>query len=215
MGRGGRAKERDAPERRCVVTGERSGTYGLIRFVLDPDGVVTPDLSERLPGRGVWVASEAAVLEKAVRRGAFSRGFKAQVRPPADLIGAVQAGLVRRAIESLSLARKAGQAVAGYEKVRFALPEAELLVLAADGAEGGKRKMRRLAGELPIIECLDKAELGLAFGRPYVIHVCLLAGGLTSRLRREAARLSGVRGQGSAAAHAGPDQESTGLEPGA
>ena len=34
----------------------------LLRFVLDPDGRVTPDLRNRLPGRGVWVSANAATV---------------------------------------------------------------------------------------------------------------------------------------------------------
>ena len=54
MTRGGRTKDRTEPERRCVATGASGPTEDLIRFVADPDGVLTPDLAERLPGRGVW-----------------------------------------------------------------------------------------------------------------------------------------------------------------
>lgn len=197
MPRGGRKKNRDAPERRCVVTGERGGKAGLVRFVLDPAGVVTPDLAERLPGRGVWATAERAVLEKAVR-GAFARGFKTQARAPGRLADDVEAGLARRVISLMSLARKAGLAVCGFEKTRVALQmgkqEPAAIALAYDGAPSGKSKMRRFAEGLPEIATLSKAELGLAFGRSYVIHSALMAGELTAGILRDAARLHGFRG---------------------
>ena len=70
MTRGGREKDRETPERRCIVTGETQPKAGLIRFVADPDGQVVPDLAEKLPGRGFWVVAERAALEAASRRAA-------------------------------------------------------------------------------------------------------------------------------------------------
>jgi hypothetical protein len=49
---------------------------------------------------------------------------------------------------------------------------------------------------------LTAVELGLAFGRERAIHAALAAGGLTTRVVEEAARLAGLRGQ--------PDQQDGG-----
>ena len=73
--RGGRSKDRDDPERKCVVTGEVQPKHGLLRFVIGPGDVVVADVAEKLPGRGIWVAADRATLEEAVRRNAFSRVF--------------------------------------------------------------------------------------------------------------------------------------------
>mgnify|MGYP000753544744 CR=1 FL=1 len=43
MTRGGRDKDRDEPERRCIVTGDVQPKAGLIRFVVSPEGVVVPE----------------------------------------------------------------------------------------------------------------------------------------------------------------------------
>lgn len=195
MSRGGAPKSRDEPERRCVATGRSGGRDGLLRFVLDPDGVVTPDPAERLPGRGVWVSAERAALEKAVKKNLFAKSLRAAATVPPALVETVERLLARRAIDSLALCRKAGQAVGGFEKAREALlmraPAA--LVQAADGAEDGRKKLRRLAKGVTEITCLSKSELGLAFGRSSVIHVVLLAGGAANRAIRECARLQGFR----------------------
>lgn len=201
MPRGGRTKDRDEPERRCVVTGERGGKAGLVRFVLDPDGVVTPDLAEKLPGRGVWATAERDVIDRAAARGAFARGFKRAVKAPEGFADQVEAGLSRRTTELLSLARKAGLAVCGFERAKAALIDAAALLQAYDGAEDGRAKLRRAAAALTegsddpivVIDVLSKSELGLAFGRTYVIHCALAAGSLSSLILKEAARLRGFR----------------------
>jgi predicted RNA-binding protein YlxR (DUF448 family) len=203
MTRGGMTKSRAEPERRCIATGDSGPTDRLIRFVLGPDAQVVPDLAERLPGRGVWLMAERALVDKAVTRKLFSRAFKAQAAVPADLAGRLEVLLAGRLINMIGLARKAGQAVTGFEKVRARLKDgsAGALVQASDGAVDGKTKLTRLADALsdgeanrvPEIEILDSMELGLAFGRDFAIHAALDRGGFADRAIREAARLSGLR----------------------
>ncbi|MEO1328091.1 MAG: RNA-binding protein [Pseudomonadota bacterium] len=193
MTRGGRAKQRDEPERRCLATGETGPKAGLLRFVLDPDGVVAPDLAEKLPGRGVWLSADRAALATAAKKNLFARGFKRAVPPFPDLVERVEALLVRRVVEALALARKAGVAVAGFEKCREAAHLAVGLFQAHDGASGGKAKMRRFAPDVPELDCLFSHELGLAFGRVSVIHAVLTSGGASTRAIQEARRLDGVR----------------------
>ena len=195
MSRGGADKRRDAPERRCLVTGDRGGKAGLIRFVVGPGDIVVPDLLERLPGRGMWGSAERDAIETALRKRVFSRGAKRQVTAPPELVELIEAGLTRRVIELLSLARKSGAAVAGYEKTKAWLVsgEAVVLVQAMDGSERGKAKLRPPDGPDSLIEILTGSELGLAFGRENAIHGALAAGGLTTRVVEEAARLQGMR----------------------
>lgn len=195
MGRGGKVKDRETPERRCVVTGTVQPKSGLIRFVVGPDDVVVPDILGKLPGRGIWVSADRAVLARAIAKGTFSRGAKRKVTAPDDLLEQVEAVLLRRVVEGISLARKAGLAVAGFEKVKGWLTsgEATVLIQANDGSERGKSKLRPPEQTGLLIACLSANELGLAFGRENVIHGALAAGGLTTRIVEDAAKLSGVR----------------------
>ena len=211
MTRGGRDKDREAgPERRCIVTGEVQPKHGLIRFVAGPDGMVVPDLAERLPGRGFWVTAERAALEKAAAKGLFSRGAKAHVRAEPDLADGIEAALARRVVDLISLARKAGVAVAGFEKVKGWLADGKARVLfqASDGSDRGKGKLWTPPGGR-WFGCLTASEIGLAFGRDHVIHSALAPGGLTDKVIRDASRLNGLRGHiGSSAAEkdAGTDE---------
>ena len=200
MTRGGRTKDRTEPERRCIATGEVQSKHGLIRFVVGPDAMVVPDLAEKLPGRGMWVEATAASITRAAKKGLFARAAGQAVEASPDLAVMVEQLLLQRLVELISLARKAGVAVAGYEKVRDWLikGQAVLLVQAADGSERGKAKLHPPEGgpdgNATFIGCLTAAELGLAFGREHVIHCALAAGGLTQRVVEEAARLAGLRG---------------------
>lgn len=194
MTRGGRHIDRDEPERRCIVTGERQGKAGLIRFVVSPDGQIVPDLLEKLPGRGIWISSDRAILERAVAKGLFARAARQPVKVPESLVDDVETMLSARISNLIALARKGGQAVAGFEKVKGWLADgrAKVLLQASDGSERGKGKLWTPEGGR-WFGCLTANELGLAFGRESVIHGALASGGLATRVVEECQRLQGLR----------------------
>ncbi|MCU0899695.1 MAG: RNA-binding protein [Cypionkella sp.] len=196
MTRGGRDKDRDEPERKCIVSGESQPKAGLIRFVLGPEGMIVPDILARLPGRGIYVEADRSALARAVKKNLFSRAARQPVTVADDLPDMVERLLAQRVIDLISLARKAGDALCGYEKVKDWLikGQARTLIQASDGSERGKEKLRPPNGPESLISCLTAGELGLAFGRERAIHAALAAGGLNNRVVEEAARLVGLRG---------------------
>ncbi len=156
---------------------------------------MVPDFANKLPGRGIWVSADRAALERAVAKRMFGRGAKRQVTVPDGLMDLVEAGLLKRVQDTLALARKAGEAVTGYEKVKAALggwPIAALLQ-ARDGSERGKGKLWTPEGARWIGH-LSADELGRAFGRDRVIHAAVASGTLGYRVVEEAAKLKGIRG---------------------
>lgn len=195
MTRGVREKLLDDPERKCIATGEVQPKAGLIRFCLGPDDLVVPDILGRLPGRGFYVTAERAAIDKAAKKGLFARAARQPVKVPDDLADLVEALMLRRVIDLISLARKASGAVMGYEKVKDWLQKdkVQVLIQASNGSERGKTKLRAPDGDNSFIGFLSAEEMGLAFGRERAIHAALAAGGLTTRVVEEAARLSGLR----------------------
>lgn len=195
------APEGKSPLRRCIVTREVLEKSQLIRFVLDPEGRVTPDLKGRLPGRGLWVKAEAEALQSAIKRNAFAKAAKLKegaprVDIPSDLFETVL-GLMRREVaELVGLAAKSGQLVAGFEKVQAALRagEVSLLIEAKDAAEDGRGKLARLAGsEVEICQPLTAADLSAALGRENAVHAAVRSSGIAERLAvacRKLARLA-------------------------
>lgn len=208
MSRGGRANDGPTePERKCIATGASLPTEGLVRFVVGPDADVVPDILGKLPGRGMWVSADRAAIDKAAKKGLFSRAAKQKVQAPEGLADEVERQLAHRVVELVSLSRRSGSAVTGYEKVKDWLVKdvAEVLLQASDGSERGKTKLRPPYGG-HYFDCLTASELGLAFGRQTVIHGALASGGLTLRVVEEAQRLKGVR-KNSVAGAAGKDKK--------
>ncbi len=191
--------------RRCVATGEVKDKSDLIRFVVGPDGALVPDVVGNLPGRGVWLTASREALDRAVRKRLLARAVRRSVTVEPDLADRVEVLLARRCLEILGLARRAGQVTTGFEKVRSLLRagRAGALVAASDGGADGREKLRRLGGDLPVVELLTRAELSLALGRENVVHAALAGGRLCDRFLVEAGRLAGFRRVGGPAS---PDE---------
>jgi predicted RNA-binding protein YlxR (DUF448 family) len=192
--------EESGPLRRCLVTRARRDKTAMIRFVVGPGGEIVADLAERLPGRGMWLSARRDVLETAARRGGFARAAKMQVHVPPDLAALVEAGLVARIGERLGLARRAGQAVAGFDKARewLGAGRAGLVVAARDGS--AEERARFLAAVKPgervvVVDPLSGAALGRVFARERVVHVAIAPGKLAAMIMADAARLAGIEGR--------------------
>ncbi|MFT8244701.1 RNA-binding protein [Roseomonas sp. BN140053] len=184
--------EEKGPLRRCVATRTSLPKDGMLRFVLGPGRELVPDLGERLPGRGMWLSARADVLEAALKRGAFAKAARGQVQAPPDLSMRIEAGLRHRLRDLVGFARRAGQAVCGFQQAREWLQSgrAGLVVQASDGSASERA---RLVGskEVPVVAALSAAELGSVFGRDHTVHVAVARGRLAQEIAREAARLGG------------------------
>jgi len=183
------------PERRCLASGRVAPKMSLIRLVVGPDGEVVPDLDAKLPGRGYYLALERATIERAEAKGLIRRATGAAAAP--GLADRIEALLVRRLAERIGLARKAGRAVAGFEKVREHLKsggtQGAVLLEASDGAADGRAKLVHLAEGAAVVDVLSAAELAQAFGREHVVHGLVTPGAFSERIRVEAERLKGLR----------------------
>ena len=207
------------PERTCIATRTVREPHELIRFVAGPDGSVVPDLKRKLPGRGAWVSARREAVALAVRRGAFARALKREgLRAAPDLPDLVERLLAADAVQSLSLANKAGRVVTGFEKVEAAILSGGALAVlhAREAAPDGRRKLgqaarRRAAGETEPIAALSPlsgAEMEMALGRHHVVHAALAPGSVSlaclSRCRALIAYRGGDAGE---ADHDSPEHD--------
>jgi len=183
--------------RRDIASGETVPTDGLIRFVVSPQGMLTPDIAHKLPGRGLWIAAERPALEVALKKNIFSRAAKRQVKADPDLPRLVHDLLRRRCLDLLGLARREGGIVNGFEKALAAVKsgKAGWIIEASDGAEDGRRRILYAGGQQTpspnVCGSFSNAELSLALGTENAIHVALLSGRRVQRWSLEMKRLSG------------------------
>jgi predicted RNA-binding protein YlxR (DUF448 family) len=200
MGRAG--DDDDMNPRTCIVSREAGDAKDMIRFVLSPDGVVVPDVRQKLPGRGVWVTARREMVETAVRKRLFSRGLKAEAQAPADLAQQVDRLLEADALSALGLARKAGLIITGFGKVDAALRQGKvcLLLHASEAAPDGVRKLGQAihaagepGGAPPVLAIFSSEQMDLALGGDNVVHAAALAGGASEFLLGRIERLAAYR----------------------
>lgn len=172
----------------------------MIRFVLSPQGVVTPDIRRRLPGRGVWIDAAQDSVARAVSRKVFPRAFKSQAETPASLAGDVASLLRRAALQRLALAQKAGLVTFGFEKVRARLASGPVagLICASDAADDGRNKLLALAKKAQhlhkdkvVADVFSSAELESTLGRHRVVHAALSPGQASDLFFSDALRVRG------------------------
>jgi predicted RNA-binding protein YlxR (DUF448 family) len=206
-----RTKADSDSERTCIVTKAKGGPDAMIRFALSPSGEVTPDLRHKLPGRGLWVTARADVIAAAVKSKVFARGFRAEAKVSASLAEDIEALLRENCLQALSLAKKAGQVVAGFFKTEAAINTGEVIgvVHASDGGADGGRKLsqalrRRFGGELrPEIKLFTSLQLSLALGGTNVIHAALIEGTASEAFLSHCCRLERYRSTPPALSEAG------------
>jgi|SRR5208283_648682 len=204
LARAGLLDAEGSPERTCIVTRTKGLPEDMIRFVMGPGAIVVPDIGRKLPGRGVWVTARADRVAEAVKRQAFSRGFKTKVVASESLAAEIEALLTKDCLQALSMANKAGLVITGFAKVEQAIASRTVagLIHAADCGADGMRKLgqdlRRCYGSdqaTPRVKLFSSDQLDLALGRTNVIHAALIEGsaaeGFLGRCRKLALYRSG------------------------
>ncbi len=181
--------------RQCIVTRESLPTPRLVRFAIGPDDEVVPDIRGKLPGRGLWLTSRRDIVDRACATNLFSKAAHRRAVIDEGLSDRVEDLLRDRCIDVIGMARRAGQAVAGYEKVCGYLRggKADVVLIACDAASGGRTKIIRLASGVTVVNTLCSSELSQVFARTRVVYAAIGLHRLAERLVLEADRLAGFR----------------------
>jgi predicted RNA-binding protein YlxR (DUF448 family) len=165
-----------SPERTCIITREAKAKEELIRFVVSPEGKLVPDLSGKLPGRGMYVSCSKLLVAEAIAKRAFSRAAKQQVQIADGFLATLETQMARRVVDALSLARKAGQVVAGFEKVEDACKsgKVEALIHARDAGDDGLKKLAFYSGF--VLRDLGREQISAVVGSDNAVHVAVTYG---------------------------------------
>lgn len=171
----------------------------MLRFVVAPEavmpgGALVFDAAATLPGRGMWLSARRDVIERSAKRDVFSRAAGRRLVVQGRLADHVVGVLENRIAELLGLARRAGLAVSGFEKVkeRLVAGQCALLVEAVDGSRSEQDRLlqhRRAS----IVRPLSATRLGAVFGRERTVHVAVGQGRLAGMIETDAGRLAGLQ----------------------
>lgn len=219
----------EAPERRCILTGDHGSRDELIRLAISPDGDVLPDALARAPGRGAWIGVSRAELETALAKGklkgALARGFKgAALTIPADLPERIAVALTRAFTDRLGLEMKSGKLLVGSDRIaeNARMGKVRWLAHAADAGTDGSRKLDQAwrvgedqegSGKQGITLPLDRTTLSVALGRDNVVHMALTDKAAAERLAIPLQRLLRFLGHGAATGHSEGEGPADSAEP--
>ena len=188
-------KQKVLSSRKCFVTGVITQKSDLIRFVIDPKNHVIADVSENLPGRGYWVKAERTIVIKAIKKNLFSKTTKKSVFVDINLLETIEIQVKKNILNQISLSRKAGMTIFGFEKIKSSLSTKKipLLIQAMDGSI--RERARIVTKSIPNIidDCLIGSELGKVFGREKVIHCAILQSAFVENIIFSANRLNNLK----------------------
>ena len=155
-------------KRTCIITGKTDEFTNLLRFVVGPDKSLTPDVLNKLPGRGAYTLPKPEYVKEALYKNRFVKhlGFYKHLSPrEIDLfLSSLENLLQKNFIEQIGLVRKQGSAVAGAGNLKEN-QVAKGLLIAADASKSEARKIMSLTRPSWILKNIPSETLGKAFGR--------------------------------------------------
>lgn len=167
---------KETETRKCIVSKEVKEKENLLRFVADNEGRIIPDFKKKLQGKGVYVSNSKKALMEAVDKNLFAKALKLKVRAGTDLIDMVENILKKSGLEAVSLSKKAGVLVTGFEKVKEALKKDKIAFVleAKDAGDDGHNKIVSLAKNLELFDLYSVEELDKVLGKTNTVHAAFM-----------------------------------------
>ena len=178
--------------RKCIVSGEVMDKNHLLRFTVTPEGLVVPDFKKRLPGKGVYVCNKKTLLQKAIKNGLFSKALKIKAKADETLVDIVENLLKKQALDSISLARKAGNLICGMDKVLDVLKKNKVafLIEAMDAGSDGRQRILNLAKDLEVFNLFKVEELDKELAKDNTVHLAFVKSSMADAVRETFVRLA-------------------------
>lgn len=172
--------------RKCVLTGKVLPKEELLRFVLLEDGTVLPDFNKKLDGHGFYLSNSKALLQGlAAKANPLNKILHTKTIMREDLVQIVEQILRKRGLDAVNLARKSGDLVLGFEKVKeiIAKGKAAFVIEAEDAGDDGKQKIAAIAKDLEKFTIYDTATLSAALGRENTVHLAIKKGPMSAMVQ--------------------------------
>ncbi len=177
---------KETENRKCVLTGNILPKEDLLRFILLKDGTVLPDFNKKLDGRGFYLSNSKKLLsELSVKTNPLNKILHTKTIMSADLPQIVEKILHKRGLDALNLARKAGDLVLGFEKVKdvIAKGKAAFVIEATDAGDDGRQKVAVMARDLETFILYDVASLSAALNRENTVYLAVKKSPMSTMVR--------------------------------
>ena len=169
-----------------MLTGKVLPKDELLRFALLKDGTVLPDFNKKLDGHGFYLSNSKTLLsELAAKTNPLNKILHTKTIMNEDLPQIVEQILRKRGLDALNLARKAGDLVLGFEKVKdiIAKGKAAFVIEATDAGEDGRQKIAAMAKDLEKFTLYDVASLSKALNRENTVYSAVKVGPMSAMVR--------------------------------
>ncbi len=172
--------KQETEDRKCILTGEVKSKDELLRFTLISGGRVIPDFKKKLPGRGIYVSNSNQ----------FAKATKGRARADLSLVEMTEALLKKKGLEAINLARKAGELVTGFDKVKEALERGKVAFIleASDAGADGHEKVLSMAKGLDVFGLYTTEELDKALDKVNTVHAAFLKSEMSKTVYKELKR---------------------------
>lgn len=179
--------------RKCIATSAVLNKADMLRFVVSPDQLITPDIKAKLPGRGAWVSGEKSLVEQAIDKKLFFKAFKSKkIQPMDNMLELIGDLLEKDVFDALSICRKSGDLQMGHLKAEESIlsGRTRIYVVANDAGKDTRKKLtakmrtivEKKGKKCYIIDHFSTAELEKCLGQKKVIHVAIKTGSLAMSL---------------------------------
>ncbi len=167
-------KEKDNNIRTCVATKQKLDKSQMLRFaVLESEGIVVPDFNKKLASRGVYVICSKKAVETAVNKQLFIRSLRKKVKHEKALSEVVENLLKKKALEAISMAKKAGALIVGLDNIKKEKNNIAFFIEANDAGLDGRKKVEAMAKEKQIFCLYNTEELEQALGLVNCVHLAV------------------------------------------
>ncbi len=176
--------------RKCVLTGEIKSKSDLLRFTLLRDGTLIPDFNKKLEGKGIYFSNSKSMLETMTKTTKLGKILHKPVKVDANLPQLVEQLLAAKGLETLNLARKSGNLVLGFEKIKEKILKNKVafVIEATDAGADGKQKMSELCKDTELLTIYDSPTFERAFNRETVVYLAVLKSEITSMVYKHLKR---------------------------
>lgn len=178
--------------RKCIVTGETQEKTNLLRFVVVESVGVVPDFKKKLGGKGVYVRNSKKILEKAIEQNLFAKSLRKKINVDKTLVKIVENCMKTSALQSISMARKAGKLIWGLDKVLEAIKQNKVAFLleANNVGSDGHKKITSHAKEIEIYSLFNSEELDKELNRENTVYLAVVKGNIANMVKDSLIRLT-------------------------
>lgn len=178
-----------------VLHKETCETEEKLKLILTENGELIPDIYNKLPGKCYWVRFQKEDIENIIEKKASLSPAHSKSTMFQTLFLNLEKQFKKNIFLKLSLARKSGNLIFGFERVKMALKsgDSDILFHANNGSPKELKRIKPRSVKLILVSLFNSNELGKVFNRDNVAHSCVLKGGLAKSLILDVKKLEGIQ----------------------